>query len=342
MRIIKLKKEHLRDFVGSLSAFGKLYAPQARGEKSFVLKELKDLSNLRLDYRRTILPPKKFFNRPDETILNFSSDNGYQAAADANGGRRVLFGLHACDIKGLEILDWVMRDGYRDEKYFQRRERTAVIGVSCEPDESCFCLAMQADNVETGYDLFLSDVNSCYLVTVRTSLGDDMVNANQELFQEVGKDTIEAFKKKTHAHARKLDDMCDLSVSQMPELIELEYMSDIWKDYAKRCLSCGSCTMVCPTCTCYDIRDEVELDQQRGTRKKRWDSCFFPDYAAVAGGENFRAEAYSRFRYRYLHKQDGFVAKYGRSSCVGCGRCIEICPAKIDLRDVIKSIEGVT
>ncbi len=98
--------------------------------------------------------------------------------------------------------------------------------------------------------------------------------------------------------------------------------------------------MVCPTCYCFDINDEVEFATRRGARIRSWDSCLFKTYAMVAGGENFRAKRASRIKFRYYHKQRGFVAEYGRPSCIGCGRCAEACPAEINIISVIEMIRG--
>ena len=99
--------------------------------------------------------------------------------------------------------------------------------------------------------------------------------------------------------------------------------------------------MVCPTCYCYDVADDVELGSRNGGRSRSWDSCLFSTHALVAGGENFREGRASRVKFRYYHKQRGFVAEYGRPSCVGCGRCISACPVKIDISEVISQLRGI-
>lgn len=340
MKILKLPGENLNGFIETLRGFGQLLAPQRKGSNSFVFAPLKDISKIDLNYTRTILPLKKYLLRPVETISKWTPCQGYRTTPENEGEKHVLFGVHPCDIKAIEILDMVMRDNYIDERYFAARDNIAVIGISCEPDELCFCHSMQADFVESGFELFLSDVDDGYLVTVRTSLGDDMVSAAHHLFEEVTRGTIERFKYRNEERRKRFSKQSQIDISQLPEIIDLEYKSVIWKEYGDKCLSCGGCTMVCPTCYCYDIYDEVALSQQEGVRKRKWDSCFFADYALVAGGENFREKRHSRFRYRYLHKQEGFVSKYGRPSCTGCGRCIEVCPAGIDLREVIRKIRG--
>jgi sulfhydrogenase subunit beta (sulfur reductase) len=122
----------------------------------------------------------------------------------------------------------------------------------------------------------------------------------------------------------------------------MEYQSQVWNDLGERCLSCGACSHVCPTCYCFDVQDDVDLGARSGRRLRVWDSCLFRTHALVAGGENFRATRDSRVKFRYYHKQRGFVAEYGRPSCVGCGRCTVACPAGIDIVTVIRMLAGET
>jgi sulfhydrogenase subunit beta (sulfur reductase) len=126
------------------------------------------------------------------------------------------------------------------------------------------------------------------------------------------------------------------------EIFDMEYESVAWNELADRCLSCGACSFVCPTCYCFDVRDDVDLGTRSGRRTRIWDSCLFTSHAAVAGGENFRKSRSSRVKFRFYHKQRGFVAEYGRPSCVGCGRCSVACPAGIDIVTVIRTIRGQT
>jgi sulfhydrogenase subunit beta (sulfur reductase) len=129
-------------------------------------------------------------------------------------------------------------------------------------------------------------------------------------------------------------------LEDLPEILEMEYHSKVWDEFGSKCLSCGSCSMVCPTCYCFDIGDEVELGSRAGRRVRSWDSCLLKTHALVAGGENFRGARSSRVKFRFYHKQRGFVAEYGRPSCVGCGRCVAVCPAQINIITVIETIRG--
>jgi sulfhydrogenase subunit beta (sulfur reductase) len=340
MKIVKLPKENLEEFIDRLGAFGEIHAPGKRGDGSFAFAPVKDFSDIALDCTRTILPPKKYFFKPIDTMFSFHAEQGYEIPADDASEKLVIFGVHPCDIHGLNILDLVFGGSCVDSYYSARRARAAVIGLDCVPDELCLCRSTGTDFVDSGFDLFLSDIDDSYLVRVGTGQGDDMITAANSLFREVEKADREAYKKKS-IHRRK-SFRTEIPLQDLPEIMDLEYDNEVWQEMGRKCLSCGTCSMVCPTCYCYTVFDELNLDASSGQRKRRWDSCLFKDYALVAGGHNFRAERASRVKNRYFHKQRGFVSQYGRPSCVGCGRCKAYCPAGVDIIEVINKLRSET
>lgn len=215
-----------------------------------------------------------------------------------------------------------------------------IIGMDCVPDEYCFCRSTGTDFVDDGFDLFLSDIDDSYLVRIGTSLGDDIVTTAQKLFHEVEQCDREAYK--ARSVQRRESFQTEIQLQDFPKIMDLEYENELWQDVGEKCLGCGTCSMVCPTCYCYAVFDELNLDVNSGRRKRRWDSCLFKDYALVAGGHNFRAERSSRIKNRYFHKQRGFVSQFGRPSCVGCGRCIVYCPAGVNILDVVRKLRSET
>jgi sulfhydrogenase subunit beta (sulfur reductase) len=337
MKTLKLPKEQLDFFASVLQQFGEVHAPVARGGHH-VFARLDRWSDAVLDYNRTLLPPKKYFLPPRETMFRYRRGKGYEPASEDLNRKIVLFGVHACDIYGINILDDVFAGKFPDPYFQARRRNVAIIGIDCTPDEHCFCRSMRADFVDHGFDLFFYDIGDFYLTFVGTARGDDMVLAAGSLFEPVTREDIDEYKRRSEAKRQQFQ--LDVEIRDLPEIFEMEYHADLWDELGKKCLSCGNCSMVCPTCYCYDVVDEVELGSRDGSRVRLWDSCLFSSHARVAGGENFRESRASRIKFRFYHKQRGFVAEYGRPSCIGCGRCIEVCPVNIDIIEVLKMLRG--
>ncbi len=336
MRAVKIKKEHLNNFLESIKPFGELWGPVKKGD-GHVLEKIEDFSRLDLTALRTKLPFKKLLLPPRFTMFTFKGRKADATFEDFPN--RVIFGLHPCDIYALTIMDNFHNLHYPDPYYHERRKRTAIIGLSCIPDELCFCKSTNTHNVEKGFDLFFSDLEDFFLVWVGSSLGDDMIRACSEFVDEnVGHDDL-----KKYIAWRKYRDAqfkTEMDLTGMPGIMELSYDSPIWEELGEKCLSCGACTIVCPTCTCFNVIDEVELGKLEGKRIRQWDSCLFTEYSMVAGGHNFREARAERLKLRFTHKLQAFVGKFGEPACVGCGRCIGTCPVDIDIRTVVAQLKG--
>lgn len=338
MKVLKLPKERLDFFASVVQQFGEVHAPVEQDGK-FVFRRLTRWSEARLDYPRTILPPKKYFLPPREPLFRYRQGEGYVPCAEGLDRRIILFGVHACDVYALNVLDQVFSGEYDDPYYQARRKNIVIIGIDCAPDDHCFCRSMRADFVDRGFDLFFQDIGDYYQTLVGTALGDDMVLATASLFEPVTQADIDEYKRRSGAKRRAF--RLEVEIRDLPEIFEMEYESGIWEELGQECLSCGNCSIVCPTCYCYDVADEVMPGAREGQRSRSWDSCLYSTHALVAGGENFRHRRSARIKFRYYHKQRGFVAQYGRPSCVGCGRCISACPVNIDISQVISRLRGV-
>lgn len=339
MKVEKLPKQNRDEFLRRLQQFGEVHIPKPRGKENFAFSRMEAPEEMAWNYLRTILPPKKYFTPPRETLLNYDQTDGYVEKDPTYEQQMVLFGLHPCDIHGISIMDMIFDGVYDDTYYYKRRKDIKVIGLSCIPDDKCFCRSMRTDFVDHGFDLFLSELTNSYLIAVGTGWGDQVIQQSRDLLEEASHADREEYIETRNQ--RKEQFQIDLDTSDLPYILDLEQGSDIWEDIGGQCLTCGSCSMVCPTCYCFNIYDKENLDGQSGERIREWDSCLFKNYTRVAGGETFRSGRADRVKNRYLHKQSHFVEEYGRPSCVGCGRCIDACPAGINVVEVFQRIRGV-
>jgi ferredoxin len=309
------------------------------GNPLYAFEPVTDFNDLKLDYTTTTRPAKRYFLPSHETLCTFEiNENGWDRKDDYNIHEpNIFFGLHACDIHALNKLDKVlMESSFPTPYYTAKRRNMFIIGLECTPQPYCFCRSMGTDTVSQGFDMFLTDIGDTYFVEVQSAQAFNFLN-NVKTKDPVEKDharymkVIEEKNKKYVAHV----DTSDLS-----KILDMEFQSDIWKYWGEKCLSCGTCASVCPTCYCYGVEESVDIDIKGARKTKHLYSCNLIDFAEVAGGHNFRPESHTRLKYRYYHKHRGFMEEYEESLCVGCGRCSEACLASITVPEVIASIRS--
>jgi len=336
MKVLKLKKHNLNEYLDSLRIWGEIFGPVRQGEK-YIYGHLDNLDKLDLKMVRTILPVKKFLVPPKFNTFTFDKHN-YKAELQ-NIPRRIVFGVHPCEIHGLLILDKFFMEKFPDPFYQERRRKTAILGLSCVPDDKCFAKSTNTHYVESGFDLAFNDLEEFYLVWVGSSLGDDLVRLRLDLFDEdiKEKDLRRYMEWRTWRDSQyKLK----LDLTAMPDIMELNYNSPLWKELGDKDLACGACSMVCPTCPCYNMHDRLNPIGNAGERQRSWDSCMFKPFALVAGGHNFRENRSQRVRLWYTHKLKAFITEFGKAACVGCGRCIDTCPVDINVKTVVQALKG--
>jgi sulfhydrogenase subunit beta (sulfur reductase) len=336
MRAVKMKRENLNDFLKAIEPFGELWGPVKNGE-GYSLERIKDFNAIDLTALRTKIPFKKLLFPPKFSMFSFD-EKGVTETLD-NIPKRVIFGLHPCDLHALMTLDNFFSSNDPDPYYQKRRERTAIIGLSCLPDDKCFCKTTNTHYAEGGFDLALTVLEDKFLVWVGSSLGDDMTRACPELIDEnVGHEDLEEYIK--WREKRESSFRLEMDFTGMPSIMELCWDNPIWDELGEKCLSCGACTIVCPTCPCFNVIDEINLKRTEGERMRQWDSCMFREYSMVAGNHNFREARAARLKLRFTHKLQAFVGKFGEPACTGCGRCIDTCPVDIDIRTVGMRLKG--
>ncbi len=249
----------------------------------------------------------------------------------------VVFGMRACDVKGIEVLDKVFLSESVDSFYKARRDHGTIVALSCgEPEESCFCNVFGIDCAEPSADVRITLSDDSYIWEALTKKGEKLTESvSSVLSDDADPAVLEAEKEKIRNIVKKLP-YSDLSLEGWNgDAVSEKFDSALWEELYKPCLACGTCTFVCPTCQCYDIKDYTTKE---GVQRYRcWDSCMYSDFTMMAHGNN-RTSQMQRYRQRFMHKLCYFPANNdGMYSCVGCGRCVEKCPQGLNIVKVIKA-----
>ena len=288
-------------------------------------------------YRNTVVPPKASFLPPMEAMFRFRKDEeGYQIEPPTENGRKqLLFGIRPCDARAMAILDMTFEDAYKDPYYLEKRKKAVLVGLGCtNPCESCFCTSMGTSPTDpTNVDLMLIDIGDHFLIEEVTAKGKELIAKTSGLKEATKNDEAEAEKAKGTAYnkvSRKLD-----TEGIKDKLLDSFDDEEFWGKTAAKCISCGICTLLCPTCYCFDINDEMVKGE--GTRFRSWDSCGFPLYTKMPM-ENPRQEKWRRVRQKVCHKYEFYPMAFDVIACTGCGRCIRLCPVNWDITQVIESV----
>ena len=338
---VKIAKNRISEFLDYLRKRYVLYAPIEKDGISKIGK-IESVSEIAFLPYRTKISVKPIFFPPEEKFFKFQKKDGRFELEDyllqIDEGEKVIFGLRGCDVRALEVLDRYMLSEFQDPYYRKRRENTLIIGLSCDyPRESCFCTAF-GGMIPNRYDLWFTDIGSHYFVDIGSEKGRELVNS--EFFEEATKeDEAKKIRKintvEMEINRRTKIDLCE--IKKCAQEIKKKANDPIWEELGKLCLSCGKCNFVCPTCHCFDMRDVTNIDGSEGERIRVWDSCHLYEYAKTSA-ENFRKERKARVRYRIYDKFVFPVMRYGVYACTGCGRCNEVCPAGINIRDVLRRL----
>ncbi len=293
-----------------------------------------------------MVPPKKVFLTPNQTLFRYSLKKGIIEDCDELLRQSlekdiIIFGISPCDITGVGVLERIFHDNYSDDIFLRLRENSIIIGMNCLDHcyENCFCETMSSNDPKSGFDIMLTEIAKGRLMAVPNSdRGKKILRVYPEIFSEITKDDYTNYAKALQLKENNFK--TEFLIEGLASQVEDSFESAIWEEFSKKCLFCGSCTFVCPTCYCYNVKEKVEMNLEDGAKQREWDSCYYPEFALVAGGHNFREKKSQRFRYRYLHKFVDLPRRYNFEGCIGCGRCVTYCPAKIDVRDILKKVRG--
>ncbi|MFA6349733.1 MAG: 4Fe-4S dicluster domain-containing protein [Candidatus Omnitrophota bacterium] len=288
---------------------------------------------------RCVEPLKSFFTLSKEKASDYfiSADNLKDL------GQVIIFGVKSCDLAAHRVQDYVFLEGVvEDSLYRARRENTIIISSDCTAyKEVCFCLAMDVlPHPTAGFDINLSPLNDGFLAEVGSNRGQELIDNYPEYFSPAKDTQVSARAAKRNNLIERLKR--DLAPKKIPptsiqqRLVRDGFNLDTWNQFMQTCVECGGCNLICDTCHCFLLEDR----KTSGTNEKikMWDSCLYANYARVAGGANPNKLRAQRLRFRFTKKFDFFFEHLKMPACCGCGRCIEVCPGKIDIREVLKDL----
>lgn len=338
------EKDELRKLFDILASYNKIVGPveigkDREGRNLYAFDEVESFDKLKLYHTTTKLPAKRYFLPYKENMAVFNMQNrDWQKKIEYNIDRPyIFFGLHSCDINALNRLDKVLLGSiYPMPYYAAKRKNMFIIGFDCTPQPYCFCRSMGADTALHGFDMFITDTGDRYFVEILSDTAFNFLK-NIRTTEPAEEDHI-LYMKVISEKNKKFSSHVD--TTDLTKILDMEFQSDVWKQWGEQCLACGTCSNVCPTCYCYGVEETVDIDLKGAKKTKNLYSCNIIDFAQVAGGHNFRPERHVRLKYRYYHKHRGFVEAYEESLCVGCGRCGESCLAGITVPEVIASLRG--
>jgi ferredoxin len=270
-------------------------------------------------------------------------ERGFEVVPEPEAVPKYAFiGVRACELHAIAIQDRVfLRGPYVDPSYQARRQQAFIVAVNCgQAGGTCFCVSMGTGPKATvGFDLALTEVlngeQHYFVVEVGTALGAEMLgNVPHRPASEDERQAADGVVAHTATQLRRRLDTADIKA-----LLYRNFEHPRWEEVAARCLTCGNCTMVCPTCFCTRVEDVTALGSAQAERWRQWDSCFTMDFSYIHGG-SVRASPKARYRQWLTHKLATWIDQFGTSGCVGCGRCITWCPVGIDITEEVRAIRA--
>lgn len=338
----KIKASGLDRLFAAISETKELYLP-VRGEKDVSYKLWSEGTEYAADALNTVKSPKDLFFPQSENLYAMKTTEGgrkIDLVDNSYGGRDfVVFGVRACDAASFGILDRVFLSNPVDAYYKARREKGVVVTVACrEPETSCFCHTFGIDPAEPAGDVSCIFAGDSLYLDAKTEKGAALLDSLGVLEDaaDADLDVVEAEKTVARDNLAKTP-LYDLTTEGFGAGKTMElFGSPKWAALSEACLGCGTCTFVCPTCQCYDIRD---YDTGHGVQRYRcWDSCMFSEFTRMSAGQP-RLTQVERFRQRFMHKLVYYPENNeGVFSCVGCGRCVVKCPQHLNIVKVIKTL----
>ncbi|NJD03315.1 MAG: 4Fe-4S ferredoxin [Ruminiclostridium sp.] len=323
MTRVVMPKSKLGELVGGWIENYRVAAPVINSGK-LVFEEIKEFSDMVLDDELTYKSPKEYLFPQVEKIMSFGEN---EARIQVQDRKTVIFGVRPCDLHAFEVMTAVFTKGKFIDTYFEKNlNNTIFAGMGCLAEKSgCFCSDRGLNrNYSSACDIFFSDSGETYTVEIHTEKGAELFSGLE--FQEAA------------SPAAIPENAASGGILEI-DADENDLFSKIdWAKISEKCMGCGICTFICPTCHCFEFRDTVEGGEP--ARYRCWDSCMYPRFTLHASGHNPRASKKERYRQRIMHKYLYVKHNFGYTACTGCGRCIRSCPAGMNIKSVVAGIIG--
>ena len=329
------------EFLATLAESYNLFLPQKVDEHLHYIKfDPTKAQEVVLGEIRATEPLKSFFFPAKEKVAAYFPNGG----GSGNDEKPLaIVGAKACDLRSLDLLDRIYKEGdFPDPTYVNKREENLIIACDCTTcGPSCFCPLVGVEPYpEENFDLALAEAEGGFLVQSGSKKGTAIIAENANLFSSVAPEKMTIRDKNRAALKEELIQNCSdyTTDASYEDLVRNEVESPVWKETTQTCVECGACVLICPTCYCFLLADYS--DSTGFVRTRTWDTCQYAGFARVAGGGNPRKKLSERLRHRYLHKFDYLYDNYGFYGCTGCGRCVQACMGKIDMRKVLKELSS--
>lgn len=339
-----LKKEHLKSFLRKLQKEFRLVAPVKNEYGDTLFSVVDSLDTVAIDLENQPQASVKSYLFPQqEALFTYTvgkEGSAYDFVEKNQCAPTVFFGLRSCDLSAILYMDVIFLKNGKDPYYLRKRENSILISLGCNhPFENCFCRSTKSGPfLEIGFDMQFTDLGDRFYVEPGRAKGEELIRQWRQFFKPAAEDDDRArYQATLEAQGNfKQQVLADLTIKRLQEGRVPEH---IWETLSARCQDCGGCAFICPTCVCYNMSDR-KISDLKGERLRSWDACTFAGFTGMAGGHNPVDMEKNRIRRRFLHKLLYDAKQHGRPSCVGCGRCVDMCFGGVDIVKFINMVNS--
>ncbi len=338
-----LMKDQIAKLYEELNKDYNFFAP-TKEKGNIVFKKILNSEEIEFDYLNSKVPPKEVLFPKTEVLFAYKIDGKEVEIEDRKDldEKNIIFGIRPCDAHAFMLMAnfFSFHGNVKDEIFLKKRENTILMGIGCNnPRSTCFCTSIEGHPFQKDdMDVFLVDLENKYLVEGISEKGKSLVDKLSWLSDAKKSDIKQASELSKQAESLITT---KINFENTAKILGPNFEHPIWKEISESCIGCGTCSFLCPTCTCFDIIDENDPYNNRGRRIRIWDTCQSCLYSLHTSGHNPRNSCIERCRNRILHKFSYYPENYGLIGCVGCGRCVQLCPVNNDLREIIKKINEI-